>query len=263
MKFKLGCDPEIFLTDKDKNFKSAIDTFGGTKDFPNPLKDLGEGFFVQEDNVALEFNIPPSDSADTFRRNINAVVSYLAGSAAAAWGLYLNQDSAVSFPDSELDDIRALTFGCDPDYNAWTGRRNPRPRATDPNLRTCGGHVHIGIEDRKIDPKEMMRLGRLLDLYLGIPAVVMDTGDLRKMLYGKAGAMRVKPYGMEYRVLSNFWIFNEAHTKWVWDSVDHALHVWEGGVDIPHLEELITTTINSNNRTMASQLIAEHHLMVV
>lgn len=51
----------------------------------------------------------------------------------------------------------------------------------------------------------------LLDLYIGIPSVLLDDSKQqveRRKVYGRAGEFRLTPYGIEYRVLSNFWAFN-------------------------------------------------------
>lgn len=159
-------------------------------------------------------------------------------------------------------DPRAMEFGCDPDYNAWNGKMNPRPTSDDPGLRSAGGHVHIGIEE-KLNQKEKCRLGRLMDLHLGVPSVVMDNGVVRKKLYGKAGAVRFKPYGLEYRTLSNFWVFSKVLNKWVWDSTERALDDFQKGRDVLDLEAIITSTINDNNTMAASSMIAEHSLLMV
>jgi hypothetical protein len=50
---------------------------------------------------------------------------------------------------------------------------------------------------------------RELDYYLGLPSLKWDTDGRRRKLYGKAGAFRPKPYGLEYRVLSNKWLSDE------------------------------------------------------
>ena len=41
-------------------------------------------------------------------------------------------------------------------------------------------------------------------------------------MYGKAGAFRPKPYGMEYRVLSNFWLTSDVHMGNVFHLVSRA-----------------------------------------
>lgn len=260
MKFSLGADPEIFCLGQDNNYRSAIDTFGGTKHEPRHLEELGAGFCVQEDNVALEFNIPASETSEVFIKNINSVVNYLSKAAAEAFGLHFSKESGVLFPEDQLQDIRALEFGCEPDYNAWTGRKNPRPAAGDPRLRSAGGHVHVGIEE-DLTRKDKCRIAQLMDLHLGIPSVLMDQGTMRKELYGKAGAMRFKPYGLEYRTLSNFWVFSDTLNKWVWDATERALNDYKAGVDVSSMEELLVGTINNNNVRQASQIVAEYGLL--
>jgi hypothetical protein len=51
---------------------------------------------------------------------------------------------------------------------------------------------------------------------VSIPLFGMLTA-LRRELYGKAGAFRPKPYGVEYRVLSNRWLNSEALIRWVYN----------------------------------------------
>jgi hypothetical protein len=260
LRFTLGCDPEIFCLNDKEEYKSAIDTFGGTKELPRRLDVLGDGFAVQEDNVALEFNIPPSSTSDEFNKNINAVVNYLATIAKDAFNLHFSKESGVYFPVEELMDPRALEFGCDPDYNGWTGKKNPRPEGASPRLRSAGGHVHVGLE-QKLSMKDKMRIVRLMDLHLGIPSVLLDNGIIRKELYGKAGAMRFKPYGLEYRTLSNFWVFSDSLNKWVWDSTERALDDFQKGRDVLDKEALITSTINDNNTRVAAEMVSEYGLL--
>jgi hypothetical protein len=259
MKFKLGCDPEIFLLDQNEKFFSAIDTFGGTKARPRPLLELGTGFCVQEDNVALEFNIPPSDGKEVFVKNVNSIINFLADAAKDQFGCLFSTESAALWPEEQLTDIRALEFGCDPDYNAWTGKQNPRPKAADWRLRSAGGHVHVGVEE-KLDRAQKRRLIRLMDLHLGVPSVVMDKGDMRKEMYGKHGAMRFKSYGVEYRTLSNFWIFSPVKTQWVWDATERAMHDFAAGRDIEELHDIVGSCIDGNNKTVASQMISDFGL---
>lgn len=260
MNIMLGCDPEAFLVDVNGILRSSIGKIGGSKESPAPLP-LGNGYAVQEDNVALEFNIPPASSEGEFLFSINRTLGFLGDIVDGSYGYKISQLSAASFPEEELQDPAALEFGCDPDYNAWTGHRNPRPSAEDKSLRSCGGHVHIGYDREKVSGEEIIKH---MDLFCGVPSVLMDTGELRKQLYGKAGAFRYKPYGVEYRTLSNFWIFNDERIKWVWRNTNRAV---DAAVAQPEIskgdQDLIINTINSNDKASAKQLVKKYNLDVI
>ena len=49
----------------------------------------------------------------------------------------------------------------------------------------------------------------MLDLFLAVPAIFMDTDKTskeRRTMYGFAGSHRETDYGLEYRPLSAFWL---------------------------------------------------------
>lgn len=253
-KFKIGCDPEIFVGNSG-GLKSIIGTIGGTKMIPRPLP-IGEGYAVQEDNVALEFNIPAAESREEFIERVCTARDFLDTLMQDGFGLSLQKVSAASFPSEELQDPRALEFGCDPDFNVWTRKRNPRPAATDPNLRSCGGHVHVGYS---FDNKEQsLSMIRAMDYHLGVPSVLIDKGELRKQLYGKRGAFRFKPYGVEYRVLSNFWVFDETLIGWVYDNTATALDAVLSGSSFIEYADVIQEAIDNNNKSVAEQFVIDH-----
>lgn len=258
--FKIGCDPELFMQDAAGGFISAIGRIGGSKHAPIPLVDLGDGFAVQEDNVAVEFNIPAAESVEEFQLNVNKVIKFLSDGIMTQ-GLHFADVSAVSFPEEQLLDPRALEFGCDPDFCAWTGRKNPRPKTEDKNLRSCGGHVHVGYQFA--DKQQAMECIKAMDVFLGIPSVLMDEGELRKNLYGKWGAFRFKPYGVEYRTLSNFWVFDNKLIKWVWDGTARALDAVRNGMSFDNDKELIRHAINNNDKITAANLVGKYNLNVV
>jgi len=261
MSFKIGCDPEVFVADRNGALRSIIGNIGGTKDNPLPLATLGDGFAVQEDNVAMEFNIPASDSKQAFINNVVKARDFLNTLVSDAFQWQIDNRSAASFPDDQLVDPRSHVFGCDPDFNAWTGHTNPKPKADDANLRSCGGHVHIGFAFNTKD--QAMETIRGLDLLLGVPSVLMDSGDLRKQLYGKAGAFRFKSYGVEYRTLSNFWIFDERLIAWVYDNTEKVLDAVQAGASFKQYEDVITSCINSNDKTLALNLVNDFNLEVI
>lgn len=251
----IGADPEVFLQDAAGGLVSSIGRIGGTKDAPRPIKGLAVGYAVQEDNVALEYNIPPAKTAQELVRKIKTAMRALSREVAKQ-GLEFNRSSAVFFPKEQLNNPKALEFGCDPDYNAWTGDVNPRPCATDATLRSCGGHIHVGAEF-----DDMLKFIKRCDLYLAVPSVLMDQGQLRKQLYGKAGAFRPKPYGAEYRVLSNFWIFDDKTVEWAYNNTQRALDAKLVNVD--QEQEAILDAVNNNNADAAKHLIEKYNIPVV
>lgn len=255
--FMVGCDPELFLK-KDGNYVASCDLVGGTKDVPMPLEGLPDGFTVQEDNVAVEFGIPPANSKLSFLGSISTVMNELTRLMQEK-GLSLDKAASTKFPESELWHPKALMFGCDPDFNIWTGKRNPRPKADDTTLRSCGGHVHVGI-DPSYDWKALIKN---MDFHLGVPSVLMDKDEDRRKLYGMPGAYRRKPYGVEYRTLSNFWVFDPKLTGWVWDGVEKAVNAVDAQFQIDELQEPIQRAISTNDKKLARELVEHFNLSIV
>lgn len=258
---RFGADPELFLSTPEGKFISSIDRVGGTKMHPRPIDD--EGAAVQEDNVAVEFNITPSATKESFIRALNRPLDYLKDYA-KEMGLTLAIVPSARFDKDQLEDPRALQFGCEPDYNAWTGKRNPRPRALGENwnLRTCGGHVHIGWENSQ--DEEALALIRACDLFIGIPSVKMDADNLRRILYGKAGAHRRKVYGVEYRAVSNFWIQSEELMGWCFEQAQRAVTFTnERGILDSEVADYIASAINEGDQKAADKLIERYSLTVI
>jgi hypothetical protein len=254
MSFQIGADPEIFLQDAAGAMASAIGRIGGTKAHPRPLP-LGDGFAMQEDNVALEYNVPPAGSCEEFQDNIQRIMAFLS-SHVATMGLQFSTLSATHFPVQLLQHPQAMEFGCDPDFNAWNnGRMNPRPQAPNQQLRTCGGHVHIGAEFKS--RQEMLAFIRRCDLMLAVPATILDDGHLRKQLYGKMGAFRPKKFGCEYRVLSNFWIFTPELIGFIYRNTKLAL---ESTIDPRESEAAIVDAVNNNSKAAALYLIDKYNI---
>jgi len=254
---RLGSDPELLLVDSAGKFVSVIGKVGGTKQQPLQILDLPTGYTVQEDNVALELGIPPCSSAAEYvhalRTCINRALTFVPG-------LHVSEESAALFPEEELEHPLASVFGCEPDFNAWTGKENTKPQCPDWTLRTAGGHIHVETDL----PKEQVI--RAMDFYLGVPSVLMDKGDLRKKLYGKAGAYRPKSYGAEYRVLSNFWVQKDNLIEWAWRNTERALELVKSG-DAGNYwatcAETIQETINNNEKATAKMLCDKFDLEVV
>lgn len=206
----VGADPEVFFT-KDGKYFPAIGLVGGTKQFPRKVR----GGAVQEDNVMAEFNIHPANNADKFSDSIAHMLEEV-DKIAAKHGCKTAIVPYAEFDNTYLNHPQAREIGCEPDYNAWTLSQNERPSyELLKNIRTASGHVHIGFPYPNNSPTSRIKVVAACDLYLGIPSVLLDPDTVRRQYYGKAGAYRPKPYGVEYRVLSNFWLKDAILRKWV------------------------------------------------
>ena len=250
---RLGADPEVFMTNVDGQLISVIGRIKGTKWKPDQIPDLPIGFTLQQDNVALEFGIPPASSAQEYIQHIKQVKSK---GLEALPGLTYSMLSCAVFPESEMSCPQAHQFGCEPDFNAWTGRTNMKPEPPHPYMRSAGGHVHV---ETNLPKKPVIQA---MDLYLSVPAVLMDDGVERKKLYGKPGAYRPKPYGVEYRVLSNFWIFEDYLIEWVWRNTERALQSVRSRERFGKVADKIIKCINNNDKSLAKSLIKEYQLDV-
>ena len=95
--------------------------------------------------------------------------------------------------------------------------------------------------------------GTPMDITLGVPSVIRDVnGALRRKRYGNYGAYRPKSYGVEYRVLSNFWIFNKSNIEWVWDNTAYALELAaDKSVDFEPFQEEVEKIINKGDTDAA------------
>ena len=249
VKLTVGADPELFLTDIDGKFVSSIGLIGGSKRQPRPI---GQECSVQEDNVAVEFNIPPCENADKFVRSCQYALDAIMNDVADK-GLFINLAASTSFPAEQLKNPKAKVFGCDPDFNAWTEKRNPSPHADDPNLRSCGGHVHIGT------PLNRIQIIRWCDIIMGLNSVLEDKDVERRKLYGQAGAHRPKKYGVEYRTLSNYWLASEELMRTIFHRTVEVTRMVYAGYTLEEEDGRdIQRAINTSDIKMANRLLNDY-----
>lgn len=226
----VGADPELFMRHPDSGeFISACDIAGGPR-IPGtkwePHKVLHGA--VQIDGTALEFNIDPAHTVDEFVNYIQSVRRTLTEMVP---GYHVVAEPVARFEPNYFKfevPSSAQELGCNPDYNGWTEDMNPRPDPAGEPFRTASGHLHIGwTEGADVEDKDHFlfccKVARQLDYYLGMYSLLWDTDETRRKLYGKAGAFRPKPYGMEYRVLSNRWLDSDALMRWVYNTIQCAM----------------------------------------
>jgi hypothetical protein len=216
IEFMLGADPELFIVErKTGKLVSAHGMFQGSKEKPF----LVPHGAVQVDGMAAEFNIDPAKTANEFVRNIKSVMHTLQKIVGCKYDLVAMPTAhfGKEMIDAQPDEAKEL--GCDPDFNAWTGRQNPTPDVEAP-YRTGAGHLHIGWT-KGVDANSeehaniCQHLIRNLDLYT-TPFLALEDDVLRRKLYGQAGAYRPKSYGVEYRTPSNVWLTNERTMRLMW-----------------------------------------------
>lgn len=223
--FTIGADPEIFLKDSKGKGVSAHGRVPGTKQEPYQV-DNGA---IQVDGMALEFNINPTTldfgSFNNFNQNIISVMKTLKEKVVQATpkGFRTPTFQIVPTMDFDPDYLKTLPeevleLGCNPDMNAYTLQENPRPEADNVNFRTAAGHIHIGWgSDIPVDNQEHIEICadfvKMLDATVGLYMTIIDSDSRRRQLYGKAGAMRPKPYGVEYRTPSNVWLVSKERRR--------------------------------------------------
>ena len=256
----LGCDPEVFVK-KGEKFLSAFGLIKGDKKSPQKVPRGA----VQVDGMALEFNIDPASTEAEFCINVKEVLAHMTRMVPGY--------QVVTVPVAHFDadymktqPQEALELGCDPDFNAYSGMANVKPDGDRP-MRTASGHIHVGWTDGQDinDPNHINRafmVVRNLDFYLGLPSLEYDNDTLRREMYGKAGCCRIKPYGVEYRTLSNRWLSSEALTAWVYRATLAGVNATIQGVDLTAKYGDVQAIINNSDLKAARKIVKAEKLEV-
>lgn len=259
--FKLGSDPELFLRRKDTGeYFPAIGIIEGTKAKPVQMKGLPKGFTWQIDGMALEFNTPPASSKEEWVNNHKTAMKFIHQNIDNEQ-FQVMVDAVADFDEKYFDMPGARELGCSVDFNAWLQCTNPRPDANG-NQRTTAGHIHLGASELK-DQSLVEECVKVLDLFLGLPSVLLDEERERRKLYGKAGCFRFATsfIGHEYRVLSNFWLKSEELMGWVYDNTQAAINfINEGKTIAPDDEFIIQAGINDYNEDFARELVNKYQI---
>jgi hypothetical protein len=169
----------------------------------------------------VEFNIPPVDNADDF-------VEFIRYSMTTLRSMISNHLEFSYLPSAEFEEIYTSTeqgseSGCKPDNNVWhDDERKPNLEYT--NIRVAGSHLHLSY----LEPNEKTSLNfvKMFEVYGTIPTLKYEEklpAIFRRELYGSAGSYRIKPYGIEYRTLSSFWLQSEDMIRLIYDKVAESI----------------------------------------
>ncbi|QDH46745.1 hypothetical protein LAh8_3 [Aeromonas phage LAh_8] len=259
---KFATDAELFVRDSKTGLLTSVAGLLGADKYNKRI--LTEDVRIQEDNVLLEFDINPHTESEMFLKNISSAMDLSRGEAEKLGFEVVDRVCSHIYTAQELETFHkdAFVFGCDPDFNALSGEMNPKPQAKNAGLRTAGAHVHIGYSDlRPVTFQDQQVLGVMCDYFLGLPSLLLDTGEdaiRRRELYGKAGSVRFKPYGIEYRTLSNFWVFDEVNRSFVWEQANKAFEAMAGDFMalVRTVDPLdVQNVINNGDTAMAQQYV--------
>lgn len=259
---RVGSDPEVFITNSKGVILPAIGHIGGSKAYPRDIA----GGAVQEDNIMAELNPLASVTKRNFIHNLTTVMVSLDRIIKSSFSedARISQYTSGNITEIEATNPLANLFGCDVDFCSWTEKENDKIILTTTD-RYCGGHLHIS-DSRLTKQEDQVEFAKLCDKFLGVPAVVMDPDSRRYKVYGKAGMVRFKPTypGIEYRTLSNFWIFKSYLMEWVWDQLERTMDAFINKQYITQKEgELIQRCINTKDLDLSYQLVDESNLTLV
>lgn len=259
-KILVGCDPEVFVKQNGR-FVSAYNLIPGTKEAPFKV-DKGA---VQVDGFALEFNIDPAHSEDEFCINVAHVFNTLK-LMVPNHEIHTVPVAEFGFEYMEQQPEESLVLGCDPDFNAWEQCENQKPNGK-VDFRTASGHVHIGWTNGQ-NPWDFHHMNQCaevtkqMDFFLGLPSLAYDDDKKRRMLYGKAGCFRSKPYGAEYRTLSNAWLKSEELIRWVYRSVQEGMRRFTEGDILANKYGDIQRIINESDVNAAMLIVKREGIEV-
>lgn len=257
----IGGDHEMFLQDKEtKEIVSAEGIIKGTKHEPFNF-DVEDRFACTSlDNVLVEYNLKPAKTAAEFYYAIEKALNYIKSVIPANL-------EPVALPAARLDikhlmTENALLFGCEPDYNAWTNTVNDRPVAEDGNLRSAGLHITLGYDNHN----EMINRQwiKTMDLFVGVPSILQEPDNDRKKLYGKAGAFRHTPFGVEYRSTSNYLLAEKRLIHWAFENTIEAINFVndEKGYLLDEEADTIIEAINNKDPEVARYLINKFQIQM-
>jgi len=235
----LGADPEIFLEKSDGTLIPAF-TFLPSK--YEPLRTPEENQNYYWDGFQAEYNIVPSTDITECLKSVRYGLKALLRAAQAHDSTArLSLKTVVETP---LEMLRKLPpefveFGCMPSYNVYAIAGMGLDGISCP-YRFAGGHIHFGISRSEKAMDAIPDIVRALDAVLGVACVsLFENFDnpVRRQYYGLAGEHRLPPHGLEYRSLSDAWLFNPKLASMVLDLA----------------RKVVVAVVNGRNKWVASQ----------
>lgn len=188
---------------------------------------------VALDGVQAELHMPPFGCRAQMGNNFGSVFLMVAE-------VLKGRPETVSFkPVIEVADAEWATLsekskqlGCAPSSNVYDDSATIGVDPLEYRIRSAGGHIHIGSATAQ---KEPIKVVKALDYILGNTCVLLDRDPLaakRREVYGRAGEHRTPKHGVEYRVLSNFWLLSYPLMSFVMGVARTACHIVQAQLNI-------------------------------
>jgi hypothetical protein len=263
----IGADPEVFAIGMHTLAPTPVcGLLGGTKKKPQKFPDNMIAYYL-EDNVAAELNIAPGHNAGSFKTHMTSAMISLEKRLKEIGMTVLRSKCCVLFPKTSLTHPGAREFGCDPDYDGYLdGKVVPKidrqelvasDALGEGEWRFAGGHVHLGYKAPDV-PHYIA--ANFADLFLGLPSIGEDVQGIRRKYYGTASRYRPKPYGIEYRSLSNYWLWgpylgsvaNRSERLARWLSSTDTTKLQNVYAQIPWMD--VRDAINTENQDLSYQV---------
>lgn len=258
----IGSDPEIFLEDKHGNVASVIGLIGGTKDKP---VFIGNGCYIQEDNILAEGNIPPCKTKEEFLKNLNFLKDYIE-LVISPLDLNLRFSSSERVDETILMEDKANIFGCASSFNFITediSSLSEMPKEY-LNMRSSGFHIHYGWENPTYDQR--MAVVLLHEIFVSLPRILEDKDQYnRRAFYGKFGDARLKDYGVEARSLGGYFMKDDDSLSAVWDDVQKVINFYNNNdIDVEKLRsEMYFLTEETLDFEKVNELILKYQKQYV
>lgn len=224
--YSSGCDPEIFVVDAKDKVIPARKVLPKKGPYTARFFDGIQAEFCPNAGGCLE------GLANQIRSQLNLLLQDFRTKHKDA---KLSIVNSIQLTQKEMDALEDedVVFRCSESLNVYKDLPvSPEPRKY--LWRFAGGHIHVGCKDNVNKPLPILyNMVRAMDAIVGVASVSLarhfDTPERRKT-YGRAGEFRIPSHGLEYRVLSNFWLCSPLIYHLVFEMARWGYRLGETGV---------------------------------
>jgi hypothetical protein len=240
----VGADPEFFVEDKKGKIIPAFEFLKASADPAVALSKVeGQNNYggqkVYWDGFQAEFTVGANNCLGWVSDSIQASMRCLYKEAHKYnKNARLSTKTLIEVPLDVLANTKPeyVEFGCKPSLNVYNLKSGLDVPAREIPFRSSGGHIHFGFG--KQNPETVTRIVKALDAILAVGCVSLFARydhPMRRRFYGLPGEYRLPAHGLEYRTLSNAWLFHPFLTNMVIDlarkvtnfGYNNYLHFWQ------------------------------------